>query len=889
MTAKKRLFRVFSILPAAALLLAAACKGASGLPERQVVSVKIDPVTAEVSRGGFGVFTAAVEVLGGASAAVTWELTGKDDAGAGVDLHPDTRIIPDSHRTDTAALYVGAGETAAVLIVTVRSREDTTLRDTAVVTLNSGPYVSAVIIAEGGVLNLNQGRTCALHGTAAGPGLTEQEKAALTWTIESAHKNGTSIDIDGKLTIAEDEPAGAVLIVRAASVKNPAKFAEINVTVLDKNAPAVVSIIVSAEGGAARVGLGGTLNFAANVTVENGASNAAAWALAGNGKSGTILTVDPADTNKAALTVASDETAATLTIRAASTVEGFTAIADSITVSVTTGAVYLIGDAVDFDGTVEWPAVPGTAADAAMTKEPGAGFTWTWTGMMRGNKTFKFHDDTATGWDNGAWYVANEDSSGDVSTAGAGSKAVAKTTASGTGNSWQTAAEGKYNITLDTAALTVTFTPIPEITAVTAVTGPDRVRLNGTHEFTAAISATHGATITWSLRGNARAGTTLVPTVSDGNKAVLTVASDETAAALILKAESPADAAQFAEKTVAVGFGDIYLIGDDFGGWGISGAASGQMMTNGLNGSYTWSGTMKRGSGFKFHDDTITGFGDGYWFNAPGNDQATTDDTHGVGITVGSETGKDWKTSHGGQYTITLNTAASTVTFGSTRQTVTITALVEGLAPGETNTFGTTLTGVDSGAGAAVTWAVTGGGISDGSNPTGTAVTNAGVLTLGSGEWIGHPLTVTATTALNETDSTTVTVIDRNVWLVGSMNSWKNDPGTPLTRTGAIFTWTGSINGGDQFRFAVSDNSDGTNWSRIWLIPTGTNVANKLYWITNGTLLSPSSVTRYDNPGPDNGCGWYLANDSGEDGPGNGNYKLTYDAVTRTLTVEKQP
>jgi hypothetical protein len=417
--------------------------------------------------------------------------------------------------------------------------------------------------------------------------------------------------------------------------------------------------------------------------------------------------------------------------------------------------------------------------------------------------------------------------------------------------------------------------------------------LGGIGEFTAAVTATHGATVTWSLSGNGKGGTTLVQNESEGNKATLTVASDETADTLTIKAQSSTDAGQFEEKTVNVGFGDIYLIGDDFGGWPETpGETSGQKMTKGSNGSYTWMGTMKRGSGFKFHDGTITGYADGYWFNAPSNDKATTNDTHSVSITTYSDTGKDWKTSHGGQYTVTLNTAASpvpTVTFTSTKQTVTITDTVAGLAPGETHTFGTTLTGVTSGGGEAVTWTVTGGG-------TNTVITTGGILTLDTDEWITtneeitHTLTITATTALNETASTSVVVIDANVWLVGAMNGWNNTPGTKMDRNRpeALFTWTGSINsdGNREFRFAVSDNSDYSEgddkWKRIWLIPTGMNQSNPLYWIKN--LSDTFYVTRYNDRGSDHGCGWYLAK-SDQGGPGDGTYTLTYNAVTRTLTV----
>jgi hypothetical protein len=448
-----------------------------------------------------------------------------------------------------------------------------------------------------------------------GPGLTEQEKADLVWTIENEHKEGTFIDADGKLTIAEDELLG-VLIVRATSVKNPAKFAEIKVTVLDKNDPAVVSIIVSAEGDAARVGPGGTLNFTATVTVKNSASTAVAWALTGNDKPGTALVEDPANNNKATLTVASDETAAALIITAASTVEGFTNIKNSITVSVTTGAVYLIGDAIDFDGTAEWPVTPGTAADKAMTK--GDGFVWTWTGMMHGDKTFKFHDDTVTDWNNGTWYVANGDSSGDVSTAGTSPQNVIKATTSGNNNAWQTTAEGRYKITLDTAALTVIFEPIPEITGIT-VNGPETVVQGQSYTYTATVTAYHGASqaVTWSLTGS-QTGSAINATTG-----VLTVDASETGSLTITATSAQAGFTTVTDsKTVSVADGAMYLIGDDFdGGWPATpSATSGKMMDTKSGNVFIWNSvSMTVGSTFKFPDDTVTGWDNGQGYVATEN------------------------------------------------------------------------------------------------------------------------------------------------------------------------------------------------------------------------------------------------------------------------------
>jgi hypothetical protein len=852
------------------------------IPEVTAVTAITGPDS--VKLGGTGEFTAVVTATHGAT--VTWSLSGGKEG---------TTLVQKEAEGNTATLTVAPDETADTLTIKAQSSTDPSQFKEKTVTVAAAADSTVYLI--GAAILDGESEWPAAPGTAADKAMTKEAEGKWTWTgmmrgdktfkfhddTVTGWKNGTWYEAEGTdVSTAGTEPKtvrktnssgdtdGAWKTAVTGKYKITLDTAALTVTFTP--IPEVPKITVS---GHETVVSGHDYPYTATVTAYHGASQDVTWSRAGNNQPGTTIS------SAGVLTVDADETGS-LTITATSTAEGFTNITSSVTVSVTTGVVYLIGDAIDLDGTPEWPATPGTAADKAMTKE--AEGKWTWTGMMRGNKTFKFHDNTVNNtaensWNTGTWYVAEGI---DVSTAGTEPKTVKKTASSDGGGAWKTAVTGKYKITLDTAALTVTFTPIPEVTGIT-VSGPETVVPGGPdYTYTVTVTVYHEAskTVTWTLTGNNQSGTTI------SSVGVLTVAAGETGP-LTITATSTLDGTVKGSKTVNVGFGDIYLIGTDFGGWPEPPVAtSGQKMTKGSNGSYTWTGTMKRGSGFKFHDDTITGYEDGYWFNAPSNDKATTNDTHSVSITVGSDSGKDWETSHGGQYTVTLNTAASTVTFVSTPQIVTITNPVAGLAPGEENTFGITVT---SGDGAAVTWTVTGGGIGSGTG-TGTAITTGGVLTLGSGEWITHTLTITATTALNETASTTVGVIDAKVWLVGAMNGWNNAPGTEMDRNRpeALFTWTGSINGGDQFKFAVSDNSDYSEsedkWKRIWLIPPDRNENDKLFWIKN--LSDTFSVYRYGSAGSDNQCGWYFAKDSdGEGGPGNGTYTLTYNAVTKTLTV----
>jgi hypothetical protein len=108
--------------------------------------------------------------LGGASGEVTREVIGKDDAD--MDHHPDTGISP------------GLDEMETVLIVTVTSKEDINLSTTARVTLNSGLFVSEVIIEDGEVINLNQGKTYTPQATVEGPAWWRKRRMMLSGPLK---------------------------------------------------------------------------------------------------------------------------------------------------------------------------------------------------------------------------------------------------------------------------------------------------------------------------------------------------------------------------------------------------------------------------------------------------------------------------------------------------------------------------------------------------------------------------------------------------------------------------------------------------------------------------------------------------------------------------------
>jgi uncharacterized protein YjdB len=137
---------------------------------------------------------------------------------------------------------------------------------------------------------------------------------AVTWSIVQTDKaSGTGINGQGLLTVAADEILGE-LTVRAASAFDNTKYGLANVTVeVDgEHMPAVSVVTVSpATPGVAK---GGTQRFSATVTGVNNPSQAVTWSVAG-GVTGTGISAE------GVLTVAADESAASLTVTATSTVD----------------------------------------------------------------------------------------------------------------------------------------------------------------------------------------------------------------------------------------------------------------------------------------------------------------------------------------------------------------------------------------------------------------------------------------------------------------------------------------------------------------------------------------------------------------------------------------
>ncbi|MDR3171546.1 MAG: Ig-like domain-containing protein [Treponema sp.] len=138
----------------------------------------------------------------------------------------------------------------------------------------------------------------------------------VTWTVEGNSSAETGIEANTQgalLTVASDETA-TTLTVKVVSVFDIDKFDSAEVTVQSESPdPAVKSVTISLK--TAVLDTGGTQQFTAVVDAVHGADETVTWTVEGNSSAETGI---EANTQGALLTVASDETATTLTVKAVS-------------------------------------------------------------------------------------------------------------------------------------------------------------------------------------------------------------------------------------------------------------------------------------------------------------------------------------------------------------------------------------------------------------------------------------------------------------------------------------------------------------------------------------------------------------------------------------------
>jgi hypothetical protein len=254
-------------------------------PGTGVTEVTVSPASATVRRGEGQTFSA---YDGQNTTPVTWSVSGGGQGG--------TSIGADG------VLYVGANEPASGLTVTAVSAENTDIYGEAAVYV---PTVNGVTVNETGETvpkGSNRQFTAAVDAE-GGAAVT------VTWSVETQGvKPGTGFT--GSTLYVDSGETTASVTIRATSTEDNTKYGEAAVTVPQ---PTVTGVTVSPS--TAGVAKGDTRQFSALVTGTDSPSQAVTWSVTGGG-GGTGIS------DGGELTVASDEAAASLTVRATSVADG---------------------------------------------------------------------------------------------------------------------------------------------------------------------------------------------------------------------------------------------------------------------------------------------------------------------------------------------------------------------------------------------------------------------------------------------------------------------------------------------------------------------------------------------------------------------------------------
>jgi hypothetical protein len=195
----------------------------------EVISVTVTPPTAALYYGENTQFSANVTAVGGASTAVTWSVTGNNNAGTTINA--------------SGMLSVSAAETANTITVRATSVFDGSKFGTATVTLSAAPATPEVISvtitpASASVL---KGYTEQFVATVAAVGGADE---SVMWSVLGADNAGTTISSTGLLSVDINETA-TVFTVAATSVFNSSVSGTATVNIVVTGIETVEGINVS--------------------------------------------------------------------------------------------------------------------------------------------------------------------------------------------------------------------------------------------------------------------------------------------------------------------------------------------------------------------------------------------------------------------------------------------------------------------------------------------------------------------------------------------------------------------------------------------------------------------------------------------------------------------
>jgi hypothetical protein len=461
----------------------------------------------------------------------------------------------------------------------------------------------------------------------------------------------------------------ALIIISCEDPTTPA-------TPVRAESPAVSSIVVTAAEDLTEISRSaGTLQFNKTVTASNGITEDVIWSVSGKDKDGGILTsVDSTIDANGLLTIAANEAAVDLVVRATSKQTGFENFYGEATVFVRKyGDIYAMGD----DFTDGW-----TNATSGSQMTYGSRGVYTLADVLLTKAhTFKFRDGTVTGWNNGNWFHAGTVNTADTETIEERWVGVrGSSSSSGSDNNWVTTHGGKYTITLYTAGadatdMKVVFTSTKQVIEITG--GPSALAPGENEAFTYTATVNDsGASVAWAVYGDGvdshspQSGTQ----VSNGT---LTLDNNEWIGhTLFVTATSLGETVQSSDYpllAVPVLDAAVYIVGFmNTSPWDNAGT----LMTRGSTGEtkhlFTWTGHLSNNKDFRMH----RGGGSDWsrpWFTPTGkNDTDNTtygiNESHHTNMPVdrwanAGNSERKWQiTGWGdGSYTITYNAAAKTL------------------------------------------------------------------------------------------------------------------------------------------------------------------------------------------------------------------------------------
>ncbi|MDL2274036.1 S-layer homology domain-containing protein [Oscillospiraceae bacterium OttesenSCG-928-G22] len=327
-------------------------------------------------------------------------------------------------------------------------------------------------------VTVQKGTTYQFSATVQG---TNNPGQGVTWSV-SPNTNGSSIAADGTLTLGAGETA-ATLSVKATSTMDGTKSGTAIVTVSDDAPPTPTVSTVTVTPAAITLNKGDSYTFSASVAGANNPSQGVTWTVTG-GASGTSII-------NGKLTVAANETASTLTVKATSTVDTSKSGTATVTVAqpVTTHTITF-----DANGGSVSPTSMQTGADGKLASLPtparsNYSFNGWFTATSSGTQvtTSTVFSESKTIYAQWTYQSSGGPSSGGGTITPPSDKIAAPTTVAG----WTDAAE-KVNDLKDGTAFTIDMSKNTTVSGdfLEAVAGKD-----------AEITFDMGGGMTWTVNG----------------------------------------------------------------------------------------------------------------------------------------------------------------------------------------------------------------------------------------------------------------------------------------------------------------------------------------------------------------------------------------------------